>query len=358
MVHHSMVSIAEKYTKLSFNDKTKKYHGKCPFCQSESKVFCADNKNALFYCYACGKHGTKEDFEAEMGLRKYEAEPEFEEDAMIQIYETAAAFYYNALVNRKNSKAYTYITRERGLSEETISNFGIGFAPGYGKLYQYLKGRFDDESIFRSGIVKRGKNGYPYDMFGNRIMFPILNRNGRIVAFGGRCLDDDGPKYLNSAESLSFNKHKLLYGFPTAMNAAQTQDTLVICEGYMDLISLQENGIRNSAAVLGTALTENHAELIRCYYKKTCLALDSDEAGIRAAARSIPILMNAGLEVSVMNFSPAKDPDEFIRKYGKEEFQRRMRNGTDPAYFLVQASDNPIDELIHQLIKRVNEGKF
>lgn len=354
MVLHSMASLAGGYTKLSYNERTKKYHGKCPFCHSNTEVFCVDNKNAAFWCYSCGKHGTIEDFKIQVGLKHPQPEPEPEDRGIMEIYGAAAAYYYSCLTEHTRTQAYSYITKERGLDPRTLADFGIGYAPyGYGNqsLYRHLRKRFDDPSIFRSGLVKRGKYG-PYDMFRNRIMFPILNREGVVVAFGGRCLDGRGPKYLNSAESRIFNKHTILYGFQTAAETSQTEDTLLVCEGYMDLIALQAHGIRNSAAVLGTALTKEHAELIRCFFKKVRLALDSDSAGIQAMARSIPVLEDVGLTVDTMNFCPAKDPDEFLCLYGKETLKAHVAHGSDPSVLMVRASSEPEAELVRQLVKR------
>lgn len=354
MVLHSMASLAGRYTKLSYNEKTKKYYGKCPFCHSGTEVFCVDNKNAVFWCYSCGKHGTIEDYKIQTGLMCPQPEPEPEDQGIMEIYGAAAAYYYSCLTGHTGTRAYSYITKERGLSPKTLTDFGIGYAPyggGNQSLYKYLKKQFDDPSIFRSGLVKQGRYG-AYDMFRNRIMFPILNRKGTVVAFGGRCMDGKGPKYLNSAESRIFNKHTILYGFQTAAEASRTEDTLLVCEGYMDLIALQAHGIRNSAAVLGTALTKEHAELIRCFYKKVRLALDSDGPGIQAMARSIPVLEDAGLAVDTMDFRPAKDPDEFFRQYGKEALKAHAAHGSDPSVFMVRAAYEPEAELIRQLVKR------
>ncbi len=355
-VHHSMASLAGGYTKLSFNKRTKKYHGQCPFCHSVAEVFCVDNKNGTFWCYSCGKHGTIEDFRIQMGLECPEPEPEPEDAGIMGIYEAAAAYYYRCLTGRMDMRAYSYITKERGLDEDTIADFGIGYAPhggGNQSLYRHLRQKFDDLAIFRSGLIKRGRYGI-YDMFRNRIMFPILNRNGRVVAFGGRCLGDKGPKYLNSTESRIFNKHTLLYGFQTAAEASKTEDTLLVCEGYMDLIALQTHGVSNSAAVLGTALTKEHAALIRCFYRRVRLALDSDKPGLQAMARSIPVLENAGLKVDTISFSPAKDPDEFFRMYGKKALKARTSEGADPSVTAVRASSEPEAELVRQLIKHLN----
>ena len=354
MVLHSMVSLVGRYTKLSYNERTKKYHGKCPFCHSGTEVFCVDNKNAAFWCYSCGKHGGMEDCKIHAGLTAPQQGTEPEDQGTMEIYAAAAAYYYGCLAGRTGTQAYAYITEERGLGPETLADFGIGYAPyggGNQSLYRHLKKRFDDPSIFRSGLVKRGKYG-PYDMFRNRIMFPILDREGRVVAFGGRCLDGRGPKYLNSAESRIFNKHTILYGFQTAAEASKIEDTLLVCEGYMDLIALQAHGVRNSAAVLGTALTKEHAKLIRCFYKKVRLALDSDGPGIQAMARSIPVLEDAGLSVDTMSFSPAKDPDEFFRLYGKETLKAHATHGSDPSMLMVRASAEPEAELVRQLVKR------
>ncbi len=358
MVQHSMASLVGSYTKLSYNRRTKKYHGKCPFCHSGSDVFCVDNKNAAFWCYSCGKRGMMEDFKILAGLKRPEPVPEPEDQEIMSIHEAAAAYYYGCLTGRMASHAYFYVTKDRGLDKKTLADFGIGYAPygnGNQSLYRHLRKQFDDTSIFRSGLVKRGKYG-AYDMFRNRIMFPILNRNGRVAAFGGRSLDSKGPKYLNSAESQVFNKHTLLYGFQTAEEASKTEDTLLICEGYMDLIALQAHGLCNSAAVLGTVLTKEHTELIRCFYKRVRLALDSDGPGIRAMARSIPVLENAGLAVDAISFIPAKDPDEFFQIYGKEALKARAAKGTDPSVLMVRASAEPEAELVRQLVKRLLPG--
>lgn len=354
MVLHSMASLVGGHTKLSYNGRTKKYYGKCPFCHSGTEVFCVDNKNAAFWCYSCGKHGNMEDFKIQAGLMRPQPEPEPEDQGAMEIYAAAAAYYYGCLAGRTGTQAYAYITKERGLSPETLADFGIGYAPyggGNQSLYRHLRERFDDQSIFCSGLVKRGKYG-PYDMFRDRVMFPILDREGRVVAFGGRSLDGRGPKYLNSAESRIFNKHTILYGFQTAAEASKTEDTLLVCEGYMDLIALQAHGVRNSAAVLGTALTKEHAELIRCFYKEVRLALDSDEPGIQAMARSIPVLEDAGIAVDTMSFSPAKDPDEFFQLYGKEALKTHAAKGSDPSMLMVRASSEPEVELVRQLVKR------
>ena len=354
MVLHSMASLVGGYTKLSYNDRTKKYYGTCLFCHSGTEVFCVDNKTAAFWCYSCGRHGNMEDFKIYAGLMRPQPEPEPEDQGAMEIYVAAAAYYYGCLARRTGTQAYAYITKERGVSPETLADFGVGFAPyggGNRSLYRHLMERFDEQSIFRSGLVKRGKYG-PYDMFRNRIMFPILDREGRVVAFGGRSLDGRGPKYLNSAESRIFNKHTILYGFQTAAEASKTEDTLLVCEGYMDLITLQAHGVRNSAAVLGTALTKEHAGLIRCFYKKVRLALDSDGPGIQAMARSVPVLENAGLSVDTMSFSPAKDPDEFFRLYGKEALKAHAACGSAPSVLMVRASSEPEAELVRQLVKR------
>lgn len=355
IIEDSMVSLAKRYTKLEFHEKTKRYYGTCPFCHSGADMFCADNKNGVFWCYACGKHGNMDDFKILMGQEKPEMPQEPDDEELQTIYEAAAIFYFRYLMEHRDSDAFRYITKTRKLPESTLSAFGLGYAPvENAMLYQYLSKRFSEQQIYASGLVKHGKDGQPYDMFRNRIMFPILNRKGRTVAFGGRRLGDGyGPKYLNSAENRIFSKHTILYGFQTAIAAAEEEKSIVIGEGYMDLIAMQTHGIRNSAAVLGTALTEEHANMIRNFYSHVCLSLDSDGPGIRAAARSIPILQNAGLQVSILHTSPAKDPDEFLQTYGEEEFRKRIENGLDPERFLVRAADDPEEEFIRQMIKKM-----
>lgn len=355
-IQHSMASLAGSYTRLVFNDRTKKYHGRCPFCRSAAETFCVDNKNGTFWCYSCGRHGTLDDFRFQMGLADPEPATEPEDQEAMAICEEAAGFYYRCLTDRSGARAYAYITKDRGLDAATVAGFGIGYAPcgsGNQALYRFLRENHGDAAIFRSGLVKQGRYG-AYDMFRDRVMFPIMNRSGRVVGFGGRCMEGDGPKYINSAESRIFNKHALLYGFQTAEAAAASADALVVCEGYMDLIALQAHGVRNSAAVLGTALTPDHATLIRSRYRHVRLALDSDGPGTRAIARSIPVLESAGLTVDTVNFKPAKDPDEFYRMFGAEALQERAASGTDPSIAAVRGAAGPETELIRQLAKRVH----
>ena len=354
-IRHSMASLAGGYTRLAFNEKTKKYHGRCPFCHSAAETFCVDNKSGTFWCYSCGRNGAMDDFSLQMGLTDPEPAAEPEDPEAMDICEEAAAFYYRCLTSSSGSRAYLYITKDRGLTVETVAGFGIGYAPsgaGNQALYKFLREKHSDEAIFRSGLVKKNQHGV-YDMFRDRIMFPILNRSGRVVGFGGRCMEGDGPKYINSAESRIFSKHALLYGFQTAEEAAANADALVVCEGYMDLIALQAHGVRNSAAVLGTALTPDHATLIRSCYRHVRLALDSDGPGTRAIARSIPVLESAGLTVDTVNFKPAKDPDEFYRMFGAEALKERAASGTDPSIAAVRGSAEPEVELVRQLARRI-----
>ena len=223
--------------------------------------------------------------------------------------------------------AYHYL-KGRELSDETIVKFGLGYSDKYSNnLYQYLRSKgYNDTELKETGLFTfdeiRGVN----DKFWNRVMFPIMDANNRVIAFGGRVMGDGKPKYLNSPETKVFDKSRNLYGLNVARSARK--DYMLICEGYMDVISLHQAGFNNAVAALGTAFTSRHASLIKRYAKEAVLTFDSDEAGIKAALRAIPYLRESGLAIKVLNMKPYKDPDEFIRKYGVLEFEKEIQNST------------------------------
>lgn len=345
-MHPLIISeVAAPYTMLSGVTKSGRRFGRCPFCHGKTETFSVNDRNNTFFCYACGVWGGIKELYAllngkQAGLNNGcsgsngsndigssccngDAVSIMERQTMLSIYETAARFYYSALTERKNPGA-AYLSK-RGITKDTVTGFGLGYAPEGGRaLCQSLLGMYSLESLVMSGLVRIGKNGEPYDFFRNRVMFPVFNRNGDVVAFGGRALDETQPKYINSAESQIFSKRKNLYGYPYATAAVMRKKQLIICEGYMDLIAIQEAGFADSAAVLGTALTKEHAEIIAADYSEVCLSLDSDEAGIHAAKQSAGVLVQYGLRVTVPDYKPFKDPDEFIRKAGMRAFSERL----------------------------------
>ena len=226
----------------------------------------------------------------------------------------------------KGKMAYDYL-KDRNLSDETIKKFGLGYSNVSGGLHGYLKSKgFDDSLLNMSGLFSYNEKSGVYDKFWNRVMFPIMDVNNKVIGFGGRVMGDSKPKYLNSPETLLFDKSRNLFG----MNIARTsrRRNIIICEGYMDVIALHQAGFNNAVASLGTALTGMQANLIKRYTESVLLTYDSDEAGVKAALRAIPILKDVGLTVKVINMRPYKDPDEFIKNMGADAFEERINNAT------------------------------
>ena len=219
------------------------------------------------------------------------------------------------------------------MSDNTITGFGLGYSDKYSdSLYKYMKSKgYKDDILKETGLFTFEEKGV-HDKFWNRVMFPIMDVNNKVIAFGGRVMGDGKPKYLNSPETKVFDKSRNLYG----LNIARTsrKDYLLICEGYMDVISLHQAGFNNAVAALGTSFTSGHASLIKRYAKEVVLTFDSDGAGIKAALRAIPILREAGLSIKVLSMKPYKDPDEFIKALGPEAYEERIEKATN--YFIFQ----------------------
>lgn len=348
---YSIVKEASNYTKLKFDEVSQKFFGKCPFCHDEVPTFSADDKKSYFFCYSCGAHGDRKDFKERIGKKKGPKPQLPKDEILLKIHERAAYIYYEQLL-KKNNLGYSYFT-SRGLQESEFAEYGLGYAPdSFAFLYKILIKDFRREDLMRSGLFKISKKGYPYDFFRNRVVFPIMDENEDVIAFGARVLDDSKPKYLNSPETEIFSKRKNLYGFP--YNAENRRDTLLICEGYTDYIAIHNTGLFDCAAVLGTALTAEHAEMISAYYQRICLIFDSDGPGVYAAKRSIKALKEAGLKITVTDVRPAKDPDEFIRRQpsGTKGFVGRVNNAITSDYFLARHSDD-MEEFIDILIQQV-----
>ena len=239
--------------------------------------------------------------------------------ALLEINKKAAQYFYYQLRREGGKNAHDYLTG-RGLSEETIRKFGLGYSDKYSDdLYKYLKSQnYSDELLRESGLFNVDERQGMYDKFWNRVIFPIMDVNNRVIGFGGRVMGDGKPKYLNSPETRIFDKSRNLYG----LNIARTtrKNYLILCEGYMDVISMHQAGFTNAVASLGTALTSGHASLVKRYTQEVLLLYDSDEAGVKAALRAIPILREAGVNSRVVNLRPHKDPDEFIKAEGAEAF--------------------------------------
>ena len=242
---------------------------------------------------------------------------------ILEVNREAGKYFYYQMKQPNGKRAYEYLTG-RGLADETIRHFGLGYSDLYrDDLYQYLhkKKGYSDELLKETGLVKIEEKE-THDRFWNRVMFPIMDVNGRIIGFGGRVMGDGEPKYLNSPETKAFDKSRNLYGLNYARTARRSY--MLICEGYMDVIAMHQAGFTNAVASLGTAFTSGQASLLRRYTEQVILTYDSDGAGVKAALRAIPILKEAGLSAKVLNLKPYKDPDEFMKNLGAED----LKNGS------------------------------
>lgn len=260
--------------------------------------------------------------------------PHKELNELLEINKDAARFFFSRLRHKDKhaQKAMAYLTEKRKLSKAVLKDFGIGYAgPDNRELYKYLKGKYPEDLIKRSGLICYGDKG-PYDRFRNRVIFPIMNIAGNVIGFGGRVMGDEVPKYLNSPESEIFIKGQNLYGITSAARAGKR--VMFVCEGYMDTIALQAAGYKHAVASLGTALTEHHVYTIRRYAEVAYFLYDSDEPGIKAALRGIELSNEAGLKVKTVSLSPYKDPDEFLKAEGKEAFEERLRNALPSEKFV------------------------
>ena len=350
---NDIVDLIGNYVKL--NKKGNSHFGLCPFHNEKSPSFSVSRDKQMYYCFGCGAGGNVFTYVMEYEnytfheAVKYLAEragiklPEMEmtdeqkkvqnkRQKLLDIHKLAAQYYYYQLKGKNGANARQYFEKRR-LSSETIAHFGLGFSnPFRDDLYQFLKSKgFDDGILKESGLVtideKRGAN----DKFWNRVMFPIMDVNNKVIGFGGRVLGEGTPKYLNSPETLLFDKSRNLYG----LNFARTsrRPNMVICEGYMDVIALHQAGFTNAVASLGTAFTLQHGILLKRYTEEVMLAYDSDEAGTKAALRAIPILRSAGLRIRIIHMDPYKDPDEFIKNLGIEAFQERIDHAENSFMF-------------------------
>lgn len=312
------------------------YKGLCPFHNEKTPSFVVSEEKQIFTCFGCGKTGDVIEFEKEYhgidfmtAVEKLADEcgvkiirrggSEKERAALLEINRQAARFFYINMRSRPNP-GMEYM-RRRGLNQETMHAFGIGYADGsWDSLLKYLKQRgFEEEQMLQLGLISKSRGSY-YDKFRDRVIFPIRSTQNKVIGFGGRAIGDAMPKYLNSSESSIFKKKSNLYDLSLAKNAIGSQDCAILVEGYMDVIALHQSGIENAAASLGTALTEQQAALLKRYTKNVVLCYDADAAGQAAALRGMDILHRAGIKVRVMHVTDGKDPDEFIKKRGRAAF--------------------------------------
>ena len=349
---NDIVDVISGYVKLQ--KKGSNYFGLCPFHNEKSPSFSVSPSKQMYYCFGCGAGGNVITFVMEyenysfmealqmladragVALPKQEYSKEAKEaadlrTALLEINRMAANYYYFQLTNPQGEVGYRYL-RDRQLADDTIRHFGLGFANKTSDdLYRYLRAKgYDDKILKETGLVTIEERG-AHDKFWNRVMFPIMDVNNRVIGFGGRVMGAGEPKYLNSPETKLFDKSRNLYGLNYARLSREKY--ILICEGYMDVIAMHQAGFTNAVASLGTAFTTQHAALLQRYTDKVVLTYDSDGAGTKAALRAIPILRDVGMSIRVLNMQPHKDPDEFIKNMGAEAFRERIEQARNSFLF-------------------------
>lgn len=360
---NDIVDVISGYVRIQ--KKGSSYFGLCPFHNEKSPSFSVSGSKQMFYCFGCGAGGNVITF-----LMQYEnitfqeavkmladragvALPEvtYSEEArkrenrrnvMLEINKEAARYFYYMLRSPRGKVGYQYL-RDRQLSDETIHKFGLGYADGAGSdLTAYLRNKgYADDLIKESGLIGFDEKRGIHDKFWNRVMFPIQDSNHRVIGFGGRVMGDAKPKYLNSPETLIFDKSRNLYG----LNFARTsrKGNIILCEGYMDVIAMHQAGFTQAVASLGTAFTTGQASLLKRYTEEVLLAYDSDGAGVNAALRAIGILKESGLRGKVINMRPYKDPDEFMKNLGAEAFRQRIDEAENSFFFDLRMLEGQYD---------------
>lgn len=359
---NDIVSVISSYVKLKKQGSS--YFGLCPFHNEKSPSFSVSPQKQMYYCFGCGEGGNVITF-----VMKYEnytfvealkfladrvgiTLPEQEDNGegrrknelrlqLLAVQQDAAKYYHYLLKHDREQLGYRYL-KKRELTEETILRFGLGFSgKGSGELYRYLKQKgYQDAALKESGLFTFDEKGVK-DKFWNRVMFPIMDVNNRVIGFGGRVLGDAKPKYLNSPETKLFDKSRNLYGLNYARSARKKY--MILCEGYMDVIALHQAGFTNAVAALGTSFTSGHASLLKRYTNEVLCTFDSDAAGVKAALRAIPILKGAGLSVRVIHMDPYKDPDEFIKALGTEAFAERIEKAENSFLFEIGIMEKEYD---------------
>ncbi len=372
---NDIVDVISQYVRLKRSGRN--YFGLCPFHNEKSPSFSVSPEKQIFHCFGCGVGGNVFTFLTKIeGINFVEAVQNLAERANIQlptlennldskkealkskvyqVNEFTANYYHENLYKPESKIAQEYI-KKRKLSNETLKSFKIGFSGKFDELYKELKKQgFEEREILESGLVNKNDRGQYIDRYRNRLMFPICDVRGRVIAFGGRVLDDSKPKYINSPENIVYSKGRHLFG----LNVAKKYDIkkrLLIVEGYMDVISLHQRGIHNVVASLGTALTQQQGYLLRNNTEQIVLSYDSDEAGQTAKVRAMEILQNMGCDIRVLQMDGAKDPDEFVIKYGNARFQNLVDRAISVVEFKVKILRQSMDlNSVNDKIKFLNE---
>ena len=360
---NDIVDVISGYVKLKKKGST--YFGLCPFHNEKTGSFSVSPNKQMYYCFGCGAGGNVFTFlmqyenfsfpeamealaeRAGIELPKQEMSAQAKKEAdkrqiLLEINKAAGKYYYMLLRSEHGKQAYEYF-KKRELSDATMQKFGLGYSDKYSDdLYRYLrKLGYDDVILKESGLVSIDEVRGGHDKFWNRAMFPIMDVHNKVIGFGGRVMGDGEPKYLNSPETKVFDKSRNLYALNFARQTKKPQ--MLLCEGYMDVIALHQAGFDNAVASLGTAFTSGHASLLKRYTKEVYLTFDSDGAGIKAALRAIPILKEVGLTAKVINMKPYKDPDEFIKALGAEEYQKRIDAAENSFMFEIRILEQKYD---------------
>ena len=360
---NDIVDVISGYVRLTKKGST--YFGLCPFHNEKTGSFSVSPNKQMYYCFGCGAGGNVFTFlmqyenfsfpeamealaeRAGIELPKQEMSAQAKKEAdkrqiLLEINKAAGKYYYMLLRSEHGKQAYEYF-KKRELSDATMQKFGLGYSDKYSDdLYRYLrKLGYDDAILKESGLVSIDEVRGGHDKFWNRAMFPIMDVHNKVIGFGGRVMGDGEPKYLNSPETKVFDKSRNLYALNFARQTKKPQ--MLLCEGYMDVIALHQAGFDNAVASLGTAFTSGHASLLKRYTKEVYLTFDSDGAGIKAALRAIPILKEVGLTAKVINMKPYKDPDEFIKALGAEEYQKRIDAAENSFVFEIRILEQKYD---------------
>ena len=360
---NDIVDVISGYVRLTKKGST--YFGLCPFHNEKTGSFSVSPNKQMYYCFGCGAGGNvftylmqyknftfPEEMEAlaeragiELPKQEMSAQAKKEADKrqiLLEINKAAGKYYYMLLRSEHGKQAYEYF-KKRELSDATMQKFGLGYSDKYSDdLYRYLrKLGYDDAILKESGLVSIDEVRGGHDKFWNRAMFPIMDVHNKVIGFGGRVMGDGEPKYLNSLETKGFDKSRYLYALNFARQTKKPQ--MLLCEGYIDVIALHQAGFDNAVASLGTAYTSGHASLLKRYTKEVYLTFDSDGAGIKAALRAIPILKEVGLTAKVINMKPYKDPDEFIKALGAEEYQKRIDAAENSFMFEIRILEQKYD---------------
>ena len=371
---NDIVDIISQYVHLKRSGRN--FFGLCPFHNEKSPSFSVSPDKQIFHCFGCGVGGNVFTFLTKIeGINFIEAVQTLAERSNIQlptlenrgdslkeelkakvykVNEFAANYYHENLYKPESKIAQEYI-KKRKLTNETLKSFQIGFSGKFNELYNALKKQgFEEREILESGLVNKNDNGKYIDRYRNRLMFPICDVRGRVIAFGGRVLDDSKPKYINSPENIVYSKGRHLFG----LNVAKKSDVkkILIVEGYMDVISLHQRGVKNVVASLGTAMTQQQGWLLRKSSEQIILSFDSDEAGLSAKMRALDILQNMGCDIRILQMEGAKDPDEYIIKYGSARFQSLIEKALSVVEFKVKILKRNLDlNNTNDKIKFLNE---